>query len=60
MCFVFNLLCERCICFLRNFLLIIMVYLVGMLISGFIIFVVLGINGYIDSDFINGENMIGI
>lgn len=37
-----------------------MAHLVGMLISGFITFAALGINGHTDSDSINGENMTGI
>eukprot|EP00105_Crassostrea_gigas_P036551 XP_019920699.1 PREDICTED: sodium- and chloride-dependent glycine transporter 1 [Crassostrea gigas] len=46
-------------CF-RNSLLTIMAHLVGMLISGFITFAALGINGHTDSDSINGENMTGL
>lgn len=60
MCSVLNLSCERRTCFLRNSLLTIMAHLVGMLISGFITFAALGINGHTDSDSINGENMTGI
>lgn len=41
-------------------MLTIMAHLVGMLISGFITFAALGINGHTDSDSINGENMTGI
>lgn len=41
-------------------MLTIMAHLVGMLISGFITFAALGINGHTDSDSIKGENMTGI
>nr|XP_022325393.1 uncharacterized protein LOC111125661 isoform X3 [Crassostrea virginica] len=46
-------------CF-RNSLLTLAAHLVGMLVSGFITFAALGINGHTDTNYINSENMTAL
>ena len=47
-------------CLYRNSLLTLAAHLVGMLVSGFITFAALGINGHTDTNYINSENMTGM